>query len=325
MKQLGVSFAGLNLRNPFIVSSSGLTNTPEKNCKWEEAGAGAVVLKSLFEEEIEAVSDSVKQGSHSEESDYLQTYYRAGRLDDYLNLIAQSKKLCSIPIIASINCFRNSEWTDFAFHLANVGADALELNIMSVCSGDDYVYGSYEQRHIDIVKQIRRTVDIPLIVKLGRNFTNPMPLIKQLYAQGVSAVVLFNRMAAFDVRIDKIAYTHGDIWGHVSDLQEVFRWTGIVSARIPSLSIAASGGVLDGTALIKSILVGASAVEVCTALYQNGASVINKMLSSLGQWMQENHYTSVDQFRGLMNAQNGYASDRFERVQFFKHYSLKND
>lgn len=325
MKHLEVSFAGLNLRNPFIVSSCSLTNTVEKNLRWEEAGAGALVLKSLFEEEIEAESASMEQGIHTEEADYLCNYYRANRLEHYLQLIAQTKKKCSIPVIASINCFRNSKWTDFAFHIANAGADALELNVMSVCSDDDYVYGSYEQRHIEIVKRIKRTVDIPVIVKLGRNFTNPIPLIKQLYAHGVAAVVLFNRMASMDIRVDKLTYTYGDIWGHPSDLYEVLRWTGITSAHIPSLDLAASGGVVDGEAMVKSLLAGASAVEVCTSLYHNGPSVINGMLEYLANWMQSHHYTSIDQFRGLMNAHQQYPSDRFERVQFFKNYSLRDD
>lgn len=325
MNHLEVSFAGLTLRNPLIVSSSGLTDTVDKNLRWEAAGVGAVVLKSLFEEEIEAESASQHQGMHTEESDYLQTYYRAGRLERYLELIAQSKRKCSIPVIASINCYHKSEWTDFSFHIANAGADALEVNVMSVCSDEDYVYGSYEQRHIEIVRQIRRTTDIPLIVKLGRNFTNPLPMVKQLYANGVEAVVLFNRMAALDIHIDKPSYAHGNIWGHPSDLYEVLRWTGLVSARIPSLHIAASGGVTDGAAMIKALLAGASAVEVCTALYQNGPSIVNGMLETLSSWMQSHRYTSVDQFRGLLNAREESTLNRFERVQFFKNYSLKSD
>lgn len=325
MKNLETTFAGMNLRNPFIVSSSSLTNTPDKNLRWEEAGAGAVVLKSLFEEEIEAESESMILGMHTEESDYLHTYYRAGRLDNYLKLIAQSKKKCSIPIVASINCFRNSEWTEFAFHIANAGADALELNLMSICLDDDYVYGSYEQRQLEIVKQIKQMVDIPVIVKLGRNFTNPLPLIKQFYVNGVDAVVLFNRMASLDIRIDKFAYTHGEIWGHASDLYEVLRWVGVISARIPSIDLGASGGVVDGEAMVKILLAGAMTAEVCTALYREGTPMIKNTLDFLDSWMKKNHYTSVNQFCGLMNAKDEHASDRFERIQFFKNYSLRDD
>ena len=134
MKRLETTFAGLKLKNPFIVSSCNLTNSAEKNKKWEDAGEGAVVLKSLFEEEIEAQADWMNEGVHAEELDYLQAYQRAHRLEEYLNLIKETKAICTIPVIASINCFRLTGWTDFAKQMEQAGADAIELNIMSVCS-----------------------------------------------------------------------------------------------------------------------------------------------------------------------------------------------
>ena len=321
MKYLETSFGGLVLRNPFIVSSSGLTDTAEKNRKWEEAGAGAVVLKSLFEEEIEAEWASVQQESHAEEADYLQAYYQAHRLDNYLQLIARSKECCSIPVIASVNCFSLSHWTDFAVRMEEAGADALELNIMSLPSDLDYAYGSYEQRHIDILRQVKRTVGIPVIVKLGRNLTNPIPLISQLSANGASGVVLFNRMASLDIRLEPLALTHGSIWGHPSDLCEVLRWTGLASAQVPHIPIAASGGVADGEAMVKALLAGASAVELCTVLYRGGAPVIGEALDFLRTWMKKNGCKSLSQFRGQMNARRENALERFERVQFFKRFS----
>ena len=132
MNKLATSFAGLALKNPFIVSSSSLTNSAQKNKKWEDAGAAAVVLKSLFEEEIEAESAQMDNGAHTEEMDYLQFYHRAHRLETYLDLIRETKKVCTIPVIASINCYRSSDWTSFAKSMEEAGADALELNIMSV-------------------------------------------------------------------------------------------------------------------------------------------------------------------------------------------------
>ena len=203
MKHLETLYAGLKLKNPFIVSSCSLTNSPERNKKWEDAGASAVVLKSLFEEEIEAELAQAQQEAHAEELDYLKTYYRAHRLENYLQLIRDTKKVCTIPVIASINCYRKSDWTNFARHIQEAGADALELNIMSVCSGLHDVYGTYEHEHIEILKQVKSVVDIPVIVKLGRNFTNYVPLIDQLYANGAAAVVLFNRMVTFDINIEK--------------------------------------------------------------------------------------------------------------------------
>ena len=320
MKRLETTFAGLKLKNPFIVSSCNLTNSAEKNKKWEDAGVGAVVLKSLFEEEIEAEADWMNDGTHAEELDYLQTYYRAHRLEEYLRLIKETKALCSIPVIASINCYQLTGWTDFAKQIQQAGADAIELNIMSVCSELDYEYGAYERLHIDIVQKIRQVVSLPIVVKLGRNLTNPMPLIHQLYANGASGVVMFNRMVTPDINLDKMTYTVGAGLGHPSDFNESLRWIGLASHRLPKLTYAASGGVQNGESMIKALLVGASAVEVCSVLYKKGADAIQEMLQTLETWMEANNYEQIADFKGLMNAGKTGGGTAFERTQFFKHY-----
>ncbi len=322
---LETSFAGLSLKNPFIVSSCSLTNSAQRNKKWEDAGASAIVLKSLFEEEIEAELSMAQQEAHAEELDYLQAYYRAHRLDNYLQLIRETKQICTIPVIASINCYRSSDWTSFARHIESAGADALELNIMSICNNIDSIYGEYELEHINILKQVKSVLNIPVIVKLGRNFTNCIPLIDQLYANGAAAVVLFNRMVTFDINIEKLSYAQGNALGQSNDLSDVLRWTGLTSARVPRLDIAASGGVSDGASLVKAILAGASAVEVCSALYWHGSGCIQDMLHFLQDWMERHGYQSISQFRGLMNARKDNSLEMFERTQFFKNYSLRND
>lgn len=320
MKRLETTFAGLKLKNPFIVSSCNLTNSAEKNKKWEDAGVGAVVLKSLFEEEIEAEADWVNDGTHAEELDYLQTYYRAHRLEEYLRLIKETKALCSIPVIASINCYQLTGWTDFAKQIEEAGADALELNIMSVCSELDYEYGAYERLHIDIVQKIKQVVSLPIVVKLGRNLTNPMPLIHQLYAHGVAGVVLFNRMASPDFNIDTLKFANAEALGHPSDLYESLRWVGLASERVPALSYAASGGVTDGASLVKVLLAGASAVEVCSALYRHGVPQVQEMLAFLSEWMTQHNFKKISDFKGLMNAQKTGSASAFARSQFFKQF-----
>ena len=320
MKRLETTFAGLKLKNPFIVSSCNLTNSAEKNKKWEDAGVGAVVLKSLFEEEIEAEADWVNDGTHAEELDYLQTYYRAHRLEEYLRLIKETKALCSIPVIASINCYQLTGWTDFAKQIQQAGADAIELNIMSVCSELDYEYGAYERLHIDIVQKIKQVVSLPIVVKLGRNLTNPMPLIHQLYAPGVAGVVLFNRMASPDFNIDSLKFANAEALGHPSDLYESLRWVGLASERVPALSYAASGGVTDGASLVKALLAGASAVEVCSALYRHGVPQVQEMLAFLSEWMAQHNFKKISDFKGLMNAQKTGSASAFARSQFFKQF-----
>ena len=320
MKRLETTFAGLKLKNPFIVSSCNLTNSAEKNKKWEDAGVGAVVLKSLFEEEIEAEADWVNDGTHAEELDYLQTYYRAHRLEEYLRLIKETKALCSIPVIASINCYQLTGWTDFAKQIQEAGADAIELNIMSVCSELDYEYGAYERLHIDIVQKIKQVVSLPIVVKLGRNLTNPMPLIHQLYAHGVAGVVLFNRMASPDFNIDTLKFANAEALGHPSDLYESLRWVGLASERVPALSYAASGGVTDGASLVKALLAGASAVEVCSALYRHGVPQVQEMLAFFSEWMAQHNFKKISDFKGLMNAQKTGSASAFARSQFFKQF-----
>ena len=176
--------------------------------EWEEAGAGAIVLKSLFEEEIEAEADQVQEGSHTEELDYVKAYYRAHRLSEYLNLIKEAKAQCTIPIIASINCFRLTEWTEFAKQIEDAGADALELNIMSVNTEIFDEYGSFERMHIQIIDKVKQVVNIPIIVKLGKNLTNPMPLIHYLQVHGAEGIVLFNRMTTPDIHLETMTYTY---------------------------------------------------------------------------------------------------------------------
>ena len=320
MANLDTYIGGVQLKNPFIVSSCNLTNSAKKNRKWEDAGVGAVVLKSLFEEEIEAEAGWMQEGIHAEEWDYLKTYQRAHRLDEYLKLVRDTKTVCTIPVIASINCFRLAEWTEFAKQIERAGADALELNIMSICSELDDESGVFERRQVEIVKKIKESVTLPIIVKLGKNLTNPLLLVHQLYANGVSSVVMFNRMASPDISLKDMSYGKGEILGNTSDLYEPLRWIGLSSHQVPKMAYILSGGVADGTSMVKALLVGASAVEVCSALYREGTGVVKNMLSFVEEWMEANGYERISEFRGMMNAGKTGGGTAFERSQFFKTY-----
>lgn len=323
MTQLKTTFAGLTLRNPVIISSSSLTNSAEKNKKLELAGAGAIVLKSVFEEQIMMEAHHMATYGSPEGDDYLSTYVRSHALNEYISLIEESKKLCNIPIIASINCFSHAEWTDFARTVEVAGADALEINILSLQTERDYQCGSFEQRHIDIVSNLKKQISIPIIVKLGSNFTNPIALINQLYANGANAVVLFNRFYQPDINIDTMTYTAGDIFNSPADLANGLRWTAIASAQVPQIDYAISGGIHDGKAIVKAILAGASAVEICSVLYQRGNGVIADMTQELSKWMDRQGYETLSEFKSSMNALSTGASNPFERTQFMKYFSSK--
>ena len=324
MEKLKTTFAGLELKNPFIVSSSGLTDSVEKNKQLEQAGAAAVVLKSLFEEQIMWQSAHHSSASdYPEAEDYLQGYLRAHYLEEYTKLVRDTKRACTIPVIASINCYTDEEWEEFASVLEQAGADAIELNLMAVQSSLNYQYGAFEQRHIDILKHVKSRVRVPLIVKLGANLTNPVKLIEQLYVNGAAAVVLFNRFYHTDIDIEKMEYTAGHVLSHESELANSLRWIGVASASVKQIDYAASGGVVDGASIVKCLLVGASAGEVCSVLYEKGNGVIKTMLSQMDEWMTRRGYESVGQFQGLMRARDPERVNVFERTQFLKYFCEK--
>lgn len=324
MADLKTTFAGLTLKNPIIVSSSGLTDSAAKNARLEAAGAGAIVLKSLFEEQIMLEADRLRNPSYyAEGSDYLAEYIRSHKLAEYLELIKESKKVCSIPVIASINCYTDSEWVDFARQMEEAGADALEINILALQSDVRYTYGSFEQRHIDILQHVKKTIGIPVIMKLGDNLTNPVTLIDQLYANGAAAVVLFNRFYQPDIDIEKMEQTSGEVFSCPADLGRSLRWIGIASAQVNLIDYALSGGTHEAEDVVKSILAGASAVEVCSAIYQNTNSFINETNRFLSAWMERKGFERISQFKGKLNARDVEGINTFERTQFLKYFSNK--
>ena len=324
MTDLKTTFAGLSLRNPIIISSSGLTNSAGKNKKLAEDGAGAIVLKSLFEEQIMLEADQLKDPAfYPEASDYLEEYIREHKLSEYLTLIKESKKVCPIPIIASINCYTDSEWIDFAKKIEEAGADALEINILALQSELQYTYGSFEQRHIDILRRIKQTVNIPVIMKLGDNLTNPVVLIDQLYANGAAAVVLFKRFYQPDINIEKMEHISGEIFSNASDLANPLRWIGIASAVVDKIDYAASGGVANAESVVKAILAGASAAEVCSAVYLNTNAFIGEANRFLSAWMERKGFENIAQFKGKLNIKDIKGVNTFERTQFLKYFGKK--
>lgn len=324
MATLETTFAGLKLRNPIIVSSSGLTDSAAKNQKIYEAGAGAIVLKSLFEEQIMLEADWLGDPNmYPEGSDYLVGYIREHKLGEYLELIKESKKVCNIPIIASINCYQDADWIEFATKIEEAGADALEINILALQTDIHYTYGSFEQRHIDILSHIKKMVSIPIIMKLGDNFTNPIALIDQLYANGAAAVVMFNRFYQPDIDIERMVQTSGSVFSSDADLAKALRWIGIASAAVSKQDYAASGGIHTPEGIVKAILAGASAVEICSVLYQNSYAIISEYLRFLDMWMDRKGMESIKQFKGILNVSDLNGVNTFERTQFLKYFSSR--
>jgi dihydroorotate dehydrogenase (fumarate) len=325
MIDLTTRYAGLTLRNPLIVSSSGLTDNPDKIKKLEDAGAGAVVLKSLFEEQInyEAI-DLTKHTDYPQAEDYLNYYVRNNSVDQYLKLIEDVRKSVSIPVIASINCISSTEWVEFSRKIEKAGAHALELNVYFLPVDKDTPARTYEDIYLKLAATIRKLINIPIIFKLGQNFTNPVNLIDQLYNRGISAVVLFNRFYSPDINIDERKVVASEVFSSPTEIRNSLRWIAIVSHFVEKIDVAASTGVHDGKAVIKQILAGASAVQICSVIYKKGPAYIREILARMEEWMTRNGFSSPDQFRGKMNYGNITNPVVYERAQFMKYYSSQH-
>ena len=322
MIDLSTSFAGLSMRSPIIVSSSGLTSSVDRIKKVAAAGAGAVVMKSLFEEQINYEVGSMSEGhDYPEAGDYIRTYARENSLGQYLSSIREAKEAVDIPVIASINCVSASEWIDFAAKIEDAGADALELNIYFLPISKEKDPREYEKSYLHLVAEVKKKTSLPLIIKLGNGFSNITWMVNQLYQRGAAAVVLFNRFYAPDINTDDLTFGSAEVLSSPAELRSSLRWIGIVSSQVDQLDLAASTGVHSGMAVVKQILAGAKAVQICSVLYRNGLDYIKDMTAEMKKWMEKNQYKSPDDFRGKMNYSSLDDPSVYERAQFMKYFS----
>lgn len=324
MSTIKTEYAGLTLKSPLIVGSSGLTTSASHNEDFEKAGAGAIVLKSLFEEQIEIQSDQLMQESdYPEAADYIQGYVKAHQLTKYLELIENSKEVCTIPIIASINCYKAANWTDFAKRIEEAKADAIELNIFHLETELNANPADLIKLHTDIIQKVKKAVKIPVIAKIGKTIGNIPSLVNNLKAHDADAVVLFNRYYQPDIDINTQKVTSGNVFSNQSDLSDTLRWTAIVSGKIPNISIAASTGVHEWEDVVKCLLAGASAVQLCSTLYDHGKSFLTQATDKLEKWMQKENYSSIAEFCGKLSYRNVADPTLYERSQFMKYFSDK--
>jgi dihydroorotate dehydrogenase (fumarate) len=322
MIDLSTNFAGLSLKSPIIVSSSGLSSSVDRIKKMAAAGAGAIVMKSLFEEQISYEINNMSEGQdYPEAADYIRTYARENSLGQYLTAIKEAKDAVDIPVIASINCVSASEWIDFAGKIEDAGADALELNIYFLPINKETNPREYEKTYLNLVSEVKKKSALPLIIKLGNGFSNITWMVNQLYHRGAAAVVLFNRFYAPDINTDDLSFGSAEVLSTPAELRSSLRWIGIVSSQVDQLDLAASTGVHSGIAVVKQILAGAKAVQICSVLYRNGLDYIRDMTTEMLKWMEKNQYKSLDDFRGKMNYGSLDDPSVYERAQFMKYFS----
>lgn len=339
MIDLTTEYMGLELKNPLIASSSGMTNSLDKLKDIEQNGAGAVILKSIFEEEIsyeyaDFIESTSKPGVHQEYFDFAGkrnpiAYYdyviREENLKKHMNLVKESKKSLSIPVIASINCFLKSvEWLSYAQNLEDAGADGLELNMFFPPTDLNRSAAETETLYFELIEQVTAKVSIPVALKISFYFTDLGAMIQRLSKTGIKALVLFNRFFSPDFDVDTLEIKPSFRLSSPSDIAMSLRWIAIMANKV-DCDLAASTGVHDGDAIIKQLLAGATAVQVASTLYKNGTAQLNQMLEILTAWMQKKRFDSLLDFRGKLSQEKSTDPAIFDRVQFMRYFGGKKN
>ncbi len=314
-------YIGLELSSPVIVASSPYTAAKASIEKCVAAGAGAVVLKSIFEEQVlqhAAAFDYLSQGM-GDSGEYLESYLSDAYKLEFLHLIADARAT-GVPVIASINCVSAGEgWADYAAAMAAAGASALELNIFLVPTDPDVCSDELESRYAGVVRRVCEAVAIPVAVKLPMRLTNVLALARSLADCGARGAVLFNRFFEPDIDIERMEFTAGDPFSSPSELRNVLRSTALCTEAVPRLDVAVSTGVHDGAAAVKALLCGARAVQLCSVIHHEGFEAIGRIGRFVDEWAARHGVASLDDFCGRMN--DGRAGDDlFQRVQYMKYF-----
>jgi dihydroorotate dehydrogenase (fumarate) len=340
MENLETTYLGLKLKNPLIAGSCGLTNSIPNIRELAKKGVGAIVVKSLFEEQIHFEAEKVIKNNTNEMSpmrpdetifskriyDYEEAYSyifdfaKRNTLGKYLYFLNEAKESVDIPVIASINCVSNQDWHSFARKIEETGVDALELNIYILPSDMRRSGEQNEKIYFDIIQEVRNYVTLPLAIKIGYYFSSLSQTAKKLSQTGIKGMVLFNRPYNTDIDIDDLTLSHGSLFSSPEEYSRTLRWMSILSGQV-ECDLCASTGVHDQDAFIKQLLAGAKTVQIASAMYKHGFDVIPEILNGTVSWMNKHKFETVDSFRGKLSKTNLQNPAAIERVQFMKLYS----
>ncbi len=319
MADLVTDYMGLALPTPLVLASSALSNRVENLEMAEGHGAGAVVLRSLFEEQLEARATALEEelARGAESNPEARTYFPPQRVGphDYLSLVERAKRALQIPVIASLNCSAPGSWTEYARDIEQAGADALEVNLYAVHADPAVTGAEIERRYLEVVAAVQQAVRIPIAVKLSPYFTSLASFVAQLDGMGVSAVVLFNRFLQPDISLDKLAATPTSTLSSPAEALLPLRWIGILHGRVKA-HLAASTGVYDAQAALKQLLAGAQVVQLASTLVKNGIPHLGKMLAGIEDWLDRRGASSVDEIRGSLSQRELQDPSAFERAQY---------
>jgi dihydroorotate dehydrogenase (fumarate) len=322
MADLSTKYLGLDLKNPIIAGSGPLTSSLDSLKKCEDAGVGAVVLKSIFEEQIDVDSDSkVTENeaylTHTDAYEFVKNSSMEREIDTYLTLLEQAKKTLDIPVIASINCKKNGAWISYANRFVSCGADAIELNHYIVAADKEVPGEEIEKEYLSLVKAARKQIKVPLSLKLGSSFSSLSNLLLRLDQLSIDGVVLFNRFFSPDIDIEKLTMTPAQMLSSPEEYAQSLRWTALMSEEL-RYDICASRGIHGGKTVIKQLLAGAKAVQLCSVLVKDGLGTVSRMNGELEAWMERHQYRTIADFNGKLAQERIDDPASWERSQYMK-------
>lgn len=322
---LTTTYLGMSLKNPIVPSASPLSENISTIKRIEDAGAAAVVMYSLFEEQINKKSHQLDHylsygtESFAEALDYfpdLQTFHDIGP-DQYLNQVRKAKEAVDIPVIGSLNGVSTGGWIEYAKLIEEAGADALELNIYYIPTDISLSGAEVEQMYLDVVRDVKQSINIPVAVKMGPYFSSTANIAYQLSKAGADGLVLFNRFYQPDFDLDNLEVTPGLVLSTSYAMRLPLRWVAILYGRV-EVDFAITSGVRTYEDALKGLMAGANVVMIASELLRNGIGRIGEILTSLTQWMEEYEYISVKQMQGSMSQKHVAEPAAFERANYMK-------
>ena len=341
MVDLSCKYLGLQLKNPLIIGSSGLTSSIENLKTIASMGAGAVVLKSIFEEQIKFETEKLINSDdptikswqdafngivgkneyyHDEAFEYITNYAKEHSLKHYLTLVSEAKKAIDIPVIASIHCSTQYDWQYFAKRIQEAGADAIELNVYLLPSNFEKSSNEIEQVYFDIIKEVKKFITIPFSLKIGYYFSSLAQTALKLSETGIAGLTLFNRPYNPDIDINTLEVSSSNMYSSDLEYSHSLRWVALLAGKL-KCNIAASTGIHNSETIIKQLLAGADAVQMVSLFYEKHFDVLPGILKDIENWMTKHNFKSINDFKGKLSHTNVHNPAAYERVQFIRLYS----
>jgi dihydroorotate dehydrogenase (fumarate) len=321
---LTTNYLGLPLKNPIVASSSPLSHNVDSIRRLEDAGAAAVVMYSLFEEQITFDSFYVDYYLSSGTESYAESLNYFPEMqsynvwpDEYMNLIRRAKAAVDIPVIGSLNGVSAGGWTDYAALIEEAGADAVELNVYYIPTNQNIAGSEIENVYLDILREVKRTVSIPVAIKLSPYFSSTANMAKRLVEEGANALVLFNRFYQPDIDLEALEVVPRLVLSNSNELRLPLRWVAILYGRLMA-DLAITTGIHTSQDVLKALMAGAKVTMMASELLQNGIRRINVVLDEVRSWMSEHEYESVAQMIGSMSQQHCAEPAAFERANYMK-------